>query len=133
MNSYLFLMVLSFVNTNAFYNIYKFNLNFFFYNRKNNFLRNDQEIGNKSGEEKDKQIDTNSINKIIRLGRSKDQDGKSNIWSVEPRMDIIEQKPGDISDVNKNILVGGLVSTGIFASLPFLYFLNSMFPDPNNY
>ena len=32
--------------------------------------------------------------KRVRLGRSRDQDGKSNVWSIEPRMEVEE--------VNKN-------------------------------
>ena len=27
------------------------------------------------------------MNRIVRLGRSRDQDGKSNIWSIEPKME----------------------------------------------
>jgi len=30
------------------------------------------------------------MNRIVRLGRSKDQDGKSNIWSIEPAMEVEE-------------------------------------------
>jgi len=133
----LFLLLFPLFTTNAFYNIYKFKHQPFFHNRKNNYLRNNQETSNDSEKDEFEEENFNnnptSMNRIIRLGRSKDQDGKSNIWSVEPTMQVIEQKPGDISDTNKNILVGGLVTTGIFVSLPFIYFLSSMFPDPSNY
>ena len=30
------------------------------------------------------------MNKRVRLGRSRDQDGKSNIWSIEPTMEVEE-------------------------------------------
>ena len=30
------------------------------------------------------------MNKRVRLGRSRDQDGKSNIWSIEPREEVEE-------------------------------------------
>lgn len=30
------------------------------------------------------------MNRLVRLGRSKDQDGKSNIWSIEPTMEVDE-------------------------------------------
>jgi hypothetical protein len=133
----LFLLLLPFLTTSAFHNIYKFKHHQFFHNRKNNLLNNNQDTGNDSEKDDfDEEIfnnDQTSMNRIVRLGRSKDQDGKSNIWSVEPRMEVIEQKPGDISDGNKNIVVGGLVATGIIFSLPFLYLLNSILPDPNNY
>jgi hypothetical protein len=48
-------------------------------------------------------IDKIIENKNIRLGRSKDQDGKTNIWSVEPKMKIIEEN-NDLTESNKNIL-----------------------------
>jgi hypothetical protein len=62
-----------------------------------------------------------SSNKIVRLGRSKDQDGKSNIWSVEPKMEVEYE---EITELNKNILTGGLIVTGMLASLPVLYTLS---------
>ena len=67
------------------------------------------------------EVDTKSFNKNTRLGRSKDQDGKSNIWSVEPKMEVIEE---EITGVNKNILTGGLIVTGFLASLPILFTLS---------
>jgi hypothetical protein len=62
-----------------------------------------------------------TFNRNIRLGRSKDQDGKSNIWSVEPKMEVVNE---EITDLNKNILTSGLILTGFLASLPLLYTLN---------
>jgi len=62
-----------------------------------------------------------SSNKIVRLGRSKDQDGKSNIWSVEPKMEVEYE---EITELNKNILTGGLIVTGMLSSLPVLYVLS---------
>ncbi len=32
------------------------------------------------------------MNRRVRLGRSKDQDGKSNIWSIEPTMEVDESE-----------------------------------------
>lgn len=69
----------------------------------------------------DLEVDTKSFNKNTRLGRSKDQDGKSNIWSVEPKMEVIEE---EITGLNKNILTGGLIVTGFLASLPILFTLS---------
>lgn len=62
--------------------------------------------------------DDDATNKNIRLGRTKDEDGKSNIWSVEPKMEVIKE---EITETNKNILICGLIITGFLASLPVLY------------
>ena len=80
-------------------------------------------LSDKNGSSDDSEIDTvnETFNKFLRLGRSKDEDGKSNIWSVEPKMEVVEE---EITDLNKNILTAGLIITGFFASLPFLYALN---------
>lgn len=72
-------------------------------------------------EKNDLDSTSESFNKNIRLGRSKDQDGKSNIWSVEPKMEVIDE---EITELNKNILTGGLFFTGVLASLPILYTLS---------
>jgi hypothetical protein len=72
----------------------------------------------------DLEIDNNTskiFNKNFRLGRSKDQDGKSNIWSVEPKMEVVDE---EITGFNKNILISGLIITGFLVSLPILYTLN---------
>ena len=66
-------------------------------------------------------IANKTINKNLRLGRSKDEDGRSNIWSVEPKMQVVDE---EITEVNKNILTGGLVITGFLVTLPVLYTLN---------
>jgi peptidoglycan hydrolase CwlO-like protein len=91
----------------------------FTYNIKNGHLLQLNNDENNS----DLEIDTisKSINKISRLGRSKDQDGKSNIWSVEPKMEVIQE---EITEFNKNILTGGLIVTGFLASLPILFTLS---------
>jgi hypothetical protein len=60
-------------------------------------------------------------NKNLSLGRTKDQDGKSNIWPVEPKMQIIEE---EITEVNKIILTSGLIISGCLFALPLLYTLN---------
>ena len=67
------------------------------------------------------ETDTISKKNPFRLGRTKDQDGKSNIWSVEPKMEVVEE---EITELNKNIVTVGLIITGIIASLPVLYILN---------
>jgi hypothetical protein len=46
-------------------------------------------------------------NKRVRLGRSKDQDGKSNIWSIEPTMEVQEE---DEDSTKKNLVILGSLS-----------------------
>ena len=88
--------------------------------KKNNHYR--VSIYNNDDLEKNALDSTSELfNKNLRLGRSKDQDGKSNIWSVEPKMEVIDE---EITEVNKNILTGGLFITGVLASLPILYTLS---------
>jgi peptidoglycan hydrolase CwlO-like protein len=101
-----------------------FNARSFSYNKKNGLLLQLNNDENNS----DLEIDTisKSINKISRLGRSKDQDGKSNIWSVEPKMEVIQE---EITEFNKNILTGGLIVTGFIATLPILFTLSKYVQD----
>jgi hypothetical protein len=93
--------------------------------KKHNHLlqANNNELDSNELDSNDLDIDatSKSSNKIFRLGRSKDQDGKSNIWSVEPKMEVVYE---EITELNKNILTGGLIVTGMLASLPVLYTLS---------
>ena len=93
--------------------------------KKHNHLlhSNNNELDSNGLDNNDLEIDTTSksSNKIVRLGRSKDQDGKSNIWSVEPKMEVVYE---EINELNKNILTGGLIVTGMLATLPVLYTLS---------
>jgi hypothetical protein len=91
----------------------------FIHDKKNHLIK----LNNDESNNNDLDVDTTnkSFNKNFRLGRSKDQDGKSNIWSVEPKMEVIEE---EITEVNKNILTGGLILTGFLATLPVLYTLS---------
>jgi hypothetical protein len=72
----------------------------FLYNKKNHLLQ----LNNDANNNNDLDITSETFNKNLRLGRSKDEDGKSNIWSVEPKMEVI---PEEITGFNKNILTGG--------------------------
>ena len=112
----------------AFVNKYKLSCSFFPF-KKNFYLSS---VNNQDQDYDDDEItrdDDKSMNRLVRLGRSKDQDGKSNIWSVEPTMEVVEVKDGDPSEVNKNIVTFGLIVTGIIASLPILYTLNYYIMD----
>ena len=118
----------------AFLNKYKLTFSFFPF-RKNFYLsssnnKDDDKKDNDNVEENGYELrDDKSMNRLIRLGRSKDQDGKSNIWSVEPTMEVMETKEGDLSEVNKNILTFGMIVTGMISSLPILYTLNHYIMD----
>jgi len=128
-----FLFIFLFLNNypnDAFYKPTTFS---FFHNKKNSYCllsnlndNNDELDNNNLEKNNDLELEIKSFNKILRLGRSKDQDGKSNIWSVEPTMEVVEE---EITEVNKNILTGGMILTGILASLPLLYTLNHYIRD----
>jgi len=64
------------------------------------------------------------IQPVSRLGRPKDEDGKSNIWSVEPKVEVVD-------DLDKNIVVLGLFTFSVIAVSPLL--LNAVFPDPSGF
>lgn len=66
-----------------------------------------------------------------RLGRSRDQDGKSNIWSVEPKMEVVSELGGN--DFKKNLIIGGLVIGTAIISLPLIQALGGLFPDPSDF
>ena len=113
----LLLCLLHYYHNDAFYIPFSPSL---FHKKHNHLLQanDNNELNNN-----DLEIDTisKSSNKIFRLGRSKDQDGKSNIWSVEPKMEVVYE---EITELNKNILTGGLIVTGMLACLPVLYSLS---------
>jgi hypothetical protein len=112
----IFIYLLHYYHNDAFYKPFTRS---FLYNKKNHLLT----LNNDENNNNDLELDTTdkSFNKNTRLGRSKDQDGKSNIWSVEPKMEVIEE---EITGLNKNILTGGLIVTGFLATLPVLYTLS---------
>ena len=68
-------------------------------------------------------------NKRVRLGRSKDQDGKSNIWSIEPKMEVME---GDENQPNQLFILGG-VFAAVAAAIPIFLALTKVLPDPSDY
>jgi hypothetical protein len=113
----LLLCLLHYYHNDAFYIPFSRSL----FHKKHNHLL--QANDNTELDNNDLEIDTisKSSNKIVRLGKSKDQDGKSNIWSVEPKMEVIYE---EITELNKNILTGGLIVTGMLASFPVLYTLS---------
>lgn len=113
----LFFCLLHYYHNDAFYLPFRTSL---IHKKNNHILKADE-----NNEFDKNKLDIDSIrkssNKINRLGRTKDQDGKSNIWSVEPKMEVVYE---EISELNKNILTVGLIATGMLASLPLLFILS---------
>jgi hypothetical protein len=68
-------------------------------------------------------------NKRVRLGRSKDEDGKSNVWSIEPRMEVVE----DEEEEPNNFGIFGAVIGSALACLPLFLAFSKFFPDPNDF
>jgi len=71
------------------------------------------------------------MNRRVRLGRSKDQDGKSNIWSIEPTMEVIDEEEG--GGLQKNLFIGGIVIAAALISLPLFSAFSQLFPDPSDF
>ena len=71
-----------------------------------------------------------NMNRRVRLGRSKDQDGKSNIWSIEPTMEVQDE---DEDSTKKNLVILGAVLAGVAAALPAFVALTKLMPDPSDF
>jgi len=69
-------------------------------------------------------------NKRVRLGRSKDQDGKSNIWSIEPAMQVVEEEEAGLK---KNLFILGAVLGAVAIALPSFSALTALLPDPADF
>ena len=111
----MFLYFLSFHQNNAFYKPFT---SFSHIKKNGYYLLNARNKENKNNNDNDSEL---YPTKTFRLGRSKDQDGKGNVWSVEPTMEVVDE---ELTEVNKNILTSGLILTGFLATLPLLYTLN---------
>ena len=71
------------------------------------------------------------MNRRVRLGRSRDQDGKSNIWSIEPTMEVIDEEEG--GPVKNNLFIAGAVIGAALVSLPLFSAFSTLFPDPSDF
>ena len=60
-------------------------------------------------------------------GVSVDQDGKSNVWAIEPKIEI-EQKSNEEQSTSALLAVGGLAVCGAAAA-----FILTNLPDPNQF
>ena len=74
-----------------------------------------------------------NMNKRVRLGRSRDEDGKSNIWSIEPTMQVEEDDDEEGSGGNKNLFIGAAVIATAIAALPLFNAFSGLFPDPTDF
>lgn len=72
-------------------------------------------------------IDEEYIEKNIRTGRSSDEDGKTNIWSIEPTMEIDNKKTNDVFK-----LLGIFISVTL-VTCQFFLLTNPILPDPSDY
>ena len=62
------------------------------------------------------------------------QDGKSNIWSIEPKMVVEEEtEGGDSEGPNKNVVVFGIIIAAAIISLPLFTFFSTLVPDPADF
>jgi hypothetical protein len=67
------------------------------------------------------------------------QDGKSNIWSIEPKMVVVDEDSEDDGEgggpglKNKNLVVGGIVIAAAVAALPLFTFFSKLVPDPSDF
>jgi len=71
------------------------------------------------------------MNKNVRLGRSRDQDGKSNIWSIEPRMEV--EEGGEEGGLKKNLFIVGGVFGAVIVALPLFSAFSNLVPDPSQF
>lgn len=134
----LFLVLTTLFKSNSFVILgNKFNTNNIFFSRlfeRDDFIRQDlvkkKEIFLENTEQLDKISNTTiaeSNNSTIRSGRSLDQDGKTNIWSIEPKMLIDESKENDL------FKLFGIFASAILVTFQFFLLTNPIFPDPSDY
>ena len=131
----LFLIFTIFLKSNCFVFVNNNNKqNTVFFSRlfeRDDFIRQDIEIKKEVVIENKQELEeisnnTYSKNTTIRSGRSLDQDGKTNIWSIEPKM-IIEEKEKDIFKLL------GIFCSAILVTFQFFLLTNPVFPDPSDY
>ena len=72
------------------------------------------------------------MNKRVRLGRSRDQDGKSNIWSIEPTMEVEEGTTAEDGG-KKNLFIGVAIIGVAVAALPLFSLFTKLLPDPSDF
>jgi hypothetical protein len=64
-----------------------------------------------------------------RFGRSNDQDGKTNIWSIEPKM-FLQDESENVFPTNTKISI--ILTIGVIVLLKSLILFSSILPDPDS-
>jgi hypothetical protein len=64
---------------------------------------------------------------VVERGVSVDQDGKSNVWAIEPKMEV-SSKSSEENMQSALVAGGGLAVVGILATVALLNL-----PDPNQF
>ena len=72
------------------------------------------------------EIDT-APSKVIERGVSVDQDGKSNVWAIEPKMEVTTKSTEE--QTSSALIAGG----GIAAAAAAAGFILTNLPDPNQF
>ena len=65
--------------------------------------------------------------KVVERGVSVDQDGKSNVWAIEPKMEV-STKSSEEQTTSALIAGGGLAAAAVAAGL-----ILTNLPDPNQF
>jgi hypothetical protein len=73
------------------------------------------------------QLFDNERNQFVERGVSVDQDGKSNVWAIEPKVEV-EQKSSEEQSTSALFAVGGVAVFGAAAA-----FILTNLPDPNQF
>lgn len=70
---------------------------------------------------------TTAPSRSVERGVSVDQDGKSNVWAIEPKMEV-SSKSSEEKTQSALFAVGGLVGAAAFAAVVL-----TNLPDPNQF
>jgi len=77
--------------------------------------------------EKDSDRETLVSQRSVERGVSVDQDGKSNVWAIEPKVEV-STKSSEEKTQTALVAAGGLMAFGIAAAI-----ILTNLPDPNQY
>ena len=128
------------INSNSFYVNKTAKKNTVFFSRlfeRDDFIREDIKINKennlnlenkKKEDDDDNEEDSQEENNVeTRSGRSVDQDGKTNIWSIEPTMKLQE------NEANNLLKLTGIFFSVILVTFQIFLLANPIFPDPSDY
>lgn len=72
-------------------------------------------------------VDERESSKVVERGVSFDQDGKSNVWAIEPKVSV-ENKSAEEQTTSALIAGGGIAVAAVAAALILTHL-----PDPNQF